>query len=141
MSSGDSPVSKAPGPSGVRRRACWGTTDTSKISAKTQTSALDGTLDDKSAVEVLLARDGRHAFSFSLNDIWKRKAAGAKLPARRENLAVILNEVKNLSQPSCSPRQPWQNTKSCHSRKKDLLNQKRFDIVLTMLRIEDSTTD
>jgi hypothetical protein len=32
-----------------------------------------------------------------LNNIWKRKAAGAKLPSRREDLAVILNEVKNLS--------------------------------------------
>ena len=31
------------------------------------------------------------------NDIWKRKAAGAKLLSRREDLAVILNEVKNHS--------------------------------------------
>jgi hypothetical protein len=74
MSSGDSPVSKARGlrPSGVQRRAWWGTTNASKISAKTQTSALDGTLDDKSGVEVLLA-GGRLAFSLSPRHLEKER--------------------------------------------------------------------
>jgi len=84
-------------------------TNTSKISAKTQTSALDGTLDDKSGVEVLLAGDGRHAFSLS---------------------------QRHLERRGCR----------CHFTKsqrglKDLVNQKKFDIVLTMLRIEGSSID
>jgi hypothetical protein len=47
-------------------------TNTNKISAKTQTSALDGTLDDKSGVEVLLAGDGRHAFSLPQRHLEKK---------------------------------------------------------------------
>lgn len=80
-----------------------------KISTKTQTSALDGTLDDKKGVEVLLAGDGRHAFSLSQRHLEKR---GCRCHVAKSQGGL-----------------------------KDLVNQKRFDIVLTMLRIEGSSTD
>lgn len=84
-------------------------TNTINISAKTQTSGLDGTLDDKSLVEVLLVGDGRQAFSFPQRHLEKK---GCRCHVAKSQIAL-----------------------------KDLVTHKQFDIVLTMPRIEGSSTD
>lgn len=84
-------------------------TNSNKTSAKPQTSGPDGTLDDRSGVEVLLVCDGRLAFSLSQRHLEKR---GFRCHVAKSQRGL-----------------------------KDIVDQKKFDIVLAMLRIEGSSAD
>jgi hypothetical protein len=88
--------------------------NTNKTSAKPQTSGLDGTLDD-----------------WALDD-----KSGVEVLLVGDGRQAFSLSQRHLEKKGCR----------CHVAKsqgglKDLVNQKRFDIVLTMLRIEGSSTD